>query len=848
MMCPNCGKETPEGRPACLNCGKHLPAELSDRTRVSSALPEDMGTIVPRTGDGLSSAPTSESASAASGSEEETIRATLSGRYEILRKLGSGGMATVYLAREIALNREVAVKVLPRAYLRDEDFVTRFKHEAQVAANLEHQHIVRIHQIGEETDLCYFVMSHIPGGSIGDEIKKRGTIDLDDIIQWGGDACSALAYAHQQGVIHRDLKPDNIMLDKNRRAVVMDFGIARAALGTRLTQTGAVIGTPQYMSPEQAQGKELDGRSDIYSFGMVLYQMATGTLPFQSTDAVSLMYMHVHETPQAPDARNAKVPAWLRDIILKCLAKRPEDRFASAEELGRALTERLKPKISKTALMPGKSARKSRAGLFIGFAAALVILLGAGGYYWFVIRPQSAPAPAATAPAGHQAAPGEAANADDIAFQQAEMVNTEQAYSVYLKSYPSGKHTAAAQSKIETLKSQPSAPAQASGAPQPVTPQQTTAAPTSAPASSSAPAKPVAQTDASREDNLAFQQAEMVNTKQAYGTYLRNYPSGVHAADAKTKMAALDEQDAKTAAARAEEDTRKDDQAFQLAENTRTPDAYKSYLIAHPTGRHAADAKSRIAAAEERAAIDERVKVALNALSMRLVSIPGGSFQMGSDKGADEKPAHTVTLSAFQMTETEITQAQYQGVMGATPAFFKSTGSNPVERVSWFDAISFCNKLSEKAKLDPCYNIATGDCDFTKNGFRLPTEAEWEYACRAETGGDYYTGNNPTDLARAGWYADNSVEKTHTVGQKAPNAWKLFDMHGNVWEWCQDWYGKDYYGSAPKLNPAGPSSGSEKALRGGSWIDNAGSCKASKRRSFNPKKNYSDIGFRVVRR
>ena len=686
-------------------------------------------------------------------------------------------------------------------------------------------------------------MSHIPGGSIGDEIKKRGTIDLDDIIRWGSDACSALAYAHEHKVIHRDLKPDNIMLDSNRRAIVMDFGIARAAIGTRLTQTGAVIGTPQYMSPEQAQGKELDGRSDIYSLGMVLYQMATGTLPFQSSDPISLMYMHVHEIPEAPDARNAKVPVWLRDIILKCLAKRPEDRFATAEELGRALTERLKPKIAKTALMSGP-APKSRAKLFLGIAAALAILLGgAGAYYWFVLRPQTAPVPTATAPAGQQAAPGEVADADDLAFQQAEMVNTEQAYTVYLKSYPSGKHVTAAQSKIETLKTQPAAPASSAAAPQPAAPQQT-ATPTPSPA----PAKPGVPADAAREDNLAFQQAEMVNTKQAFTTYLKNYPSGIHATDAKTKIAALDEQESKSAANRAEEDARKDDQAFQLAENTRTPDAYKSYLIAWPSGKHAADAKARIAASEARAALDEQVKVAMNSLSMRMVSIPGGSFQMGSDKDADEKPAHTVTLSAFQMAETEITQAQYQAVMGSNPAFFKSTGNNPVERVSWFDAISFCNKLSEKAKLDPCYSVSTGACDFSKNGFRLPTEAEWEYACRAETGGDYYTGKNPTDLARAGWYADNSAEKTHTVGQKAPNAWKLFDMHGNVWEWCQDWYGKDFYGSSPKLNPAGPPSGSEKTLRGGSWIDNAGSCKSSKRRSFSPKKNYSDIGFRVVRR
>lgn len=843
MICPSCGKETPDDRPACVNCGKSLRALSSDQTQVSSHISDSSATVVPDAGRGPRVPAPAEAAKAP---EEELVRATLSGRYEIIRRLGSGGMATVYLAREIALNREVAVKVLPRALLRDEDFITRFRQEAQVAANLEHPHIVRIHQIGEETELCYFVMSHIPGGSIGDEIKKRGTIDIDDIVQWGSDACSALAYAHEHGVIHRDLKPDNIMLDKSRRAVVMDFGIARAAIGTRLTQTGAVIGTPQYMSPEQAQGKELDGRSDIYSFGMVLYQMATGTLPFQSTDAVSLMYMHVHQLPEAPDLRNAKVPPWLRDIILKCLAKRPEDRYSSADELGRALAERIKPKIAKTALMPEQAAGRKRPA-FIAGAVFLVLLGIAGTYYWFDIRPRQVSIPSVEAPgAGEPSAAGEVVDADDLAFQQAEMVNTEQAYSVYLKSHPSGKHAGESQSRIDSFRQAAQSPAAVTAQQAPV-PRQTATAPAAfAPHSPSA--KTGRETDAAREDNTAWLQAEMVNSKQSYGTYLRLYPSGSHAADAKAKMAALDEQEARNARALAEEDAKRDDQAFQLAENTRTPDAYKAYLIANPAGRHAAAAKAKITAFEERAAFDERVKVALNALSMRMVNIPGGSFQMGSDKSGDEKPAHTAALSAFQMSETEVTQAQYQAVMGENPSFFKSTGNNPVERVSWFDAISFCNKLSDRAKLPPCYNTATGACDFSKSGFRLPTEAEWEYACRAETGGDYYTGNNPADLARAGWYADNSAEKTHFVGQKAPNVWRLFDMHGNVWEWCQDWYGKDFYANSPKLNPAGPSSGSERVLRGGSWIDNAGSCKSSKRRSFNPKKNYSDIGFRVVRR
>lgn len=174
-------------------------------------------------------------------------------------------------------------------------------------------------------------------------MELQDSLPLDTVIRWSRNICSALSHAHELGIIHRDLKPDNIMIDKNNNAVVMDFGIAHAARGTNLTQTGAVLGTPQYMSPDQACGKELDARSDIYSLGLVLYKMATGNLPFQADDPVSLMYMQVHETPKSPDSHNPAIPRWLNDIIMKCLAKNPDDRFSSARELRFALAAQKSP-------------------------------------------------------------------------------------------------------------------------------------------------------------------------------------------------------------------------------------------------------------------------------------------------------------------------------------------------------------------------------------------------------------------------------------------------------------------------------------------------------------------------
>lgn len=232
-----------------------------------------------------------------------------------------------------------------------------------------------------------------------------------------------------------------------------------------------------------------------------------------------------------------------------------------------------------------------------------------------------------------------------------------------------------------------------------------------------------------------------------------------------------------------------------------------------------------------------------------LASIPGGTFQMGSDSGySDEKPVHTVTVSGFDMSIYEITQEQYQSVMGTNPSSSYGVGDTyPVYYVSWWDAIKFCNALSANKGLDKCYNESTGACDFTKNGYRLPTEAEWEYACRAGTTTAYYTGDSEIDLARAGWYWANwgqANNKAHVVGEKEPNSFGLYDMHGNVWEWCHDWYGS--YSSGSVVNPTGAQTGASRVMRGGSWLDYDYNCRSSSR--YFPGNWFSLIGFRVVRR
>ncbi len=256
----------------------------------------------------------------------------LDNRYEIIRRLGSGGMADVYLARDTQLGRQVAIKVLYKRYARDDEFVARFRREAQSAAALNHPHIVSIYDRGQAEDSYYIAMEYLEGKSLKDIVVEDGPLDPARAISYAEQILQALRFAHDNDVIHRDIKPHNIVINGRDQVKVTDFGIALAGTSPAMTETGSIIGTAQYLSPEQAKGKAVEQSSDLYSLGVVLYEMLTGRVPFEGENPVAIALKHLSDEPVPPQALVPEIPDNLNLVVMRALAKNPRDRYPGAEE------------------------------------------------------------------------------------------------------------------------------------------------------------------------------------------------------------------------------------------------------------------------------------------------------------------------------------------------------------------------------------------------------------------------------------------------------------------------------------------------------------------------------------
>jgi serine/threonine-protein kinase len=328
MFCPECGTWNRALAATCSRCG--------------GPLPEVAGVPLEKPDDEISA-----------------LRRATGSRYRILRRLGGGGMATVFRAEQMPLAREGVVKVLHAHLARDGEMTERFRREAEAAARLVHPFICPVLDFGEQGETVYIVMPYLSGGSLADRVQRERNVPPAVTAAAAAQVAVALEHAHVRGVVHRDVKPDNILFDDEGNAFITDFGIATARFHGRLTASGRAMGTPHYMSPEQAMGKLVDGRSDLYALGVVMYEALVGFPPFDGADAFSVGYKHVHEKPVALLEVDSRLPPALTSIVMRCLEKSPDDRYERGGELADALLGFLSQGADTDALRAAGVARRS---------------------------------------------------------------------------------------------------------------------------------------------------------------------------------------------------------------------------------------------------------------------------------------------------------------------------------------------------------------------------------------------------------------------------------------------------------------------------------------------------------
>ncbi len=288
----------------------------------------------------------------------------LGNRYQLQQTLGTGGMAVVYLARDLMLERPVAIKVLRQDFSKDETFRERFRQEARAAANLSHPNIVMVHDFGLDAGRLYIVMEYVPGTDLKTMMKQRGRFRVDEAVPLISQACAGLGYAHRAGLVHCDVKPHNMVVAPDQHLKVTDFGIARALASIRPDERSEVVwGSPQYFSPEQAAGGAPSPASDVYSLGVILYEMLTGQLPFNASDPSELARMHRDVLPIPPRRLNPDIPPALESIILKVLSKEPAARYRTADQLGRVLVSFTSTSDPYAATAPAPEASPTAANL-----------------------------------------------------------------------------------------------------------------------------------------------------------------------------------------------------------------------------------------------------------------------------------------------------------------------------------------------------------------------------------------------------------------------------------------------------------------------------------------------------
>ncbi|VVS94129.1 bifunctional serine/threonine-protein kinase/formylglycine-generating enzyme family protein [Desulfoluna spongiiphila] len=898
-------------------------------------------------------------------------------RYEVKEKLGQGGFGAVYRVFDRKMKCEKALKVLPEAVASDREAMESIGNEAATMARLNHSNIVRIFEFQDEGPIKYIDMECVEGLSLT-EVKlntPEKKLREEDAVRFAKAIAEGLAYAHAQGVIHKDIKPQNILIAKDGTPKITDFGISETVKSSmsRIANSSS-SGTLVYMSPEQINGRSVGREADIYSFGALLYELLSGHPPFYKG---SIEYQILNNPPESLDG----VSNALNFLVLRCLEKEYADRFRSFDEVKDALDGKDVPRAGQ-AKVPAKVDEPKRKKTVWLAVAVVIVLAVVAGVYGLVGPDNPQPGVQATAepafaettvPVAHPSRPpkdllagmpslkrmdrqieetretltrlessiggmkerldtgavkkGDSLEAmlgliqekkevsealvqlelrkrDEVAHRKEEqrlrkytllkkdvevyqgLIATEEGRDLKETAWRRlvGNHPEDAEGVglYDTEALLNGGRLTVSTKPEGATVRILNIEPAYAPGMKLAPGRYEVEVahegyvEARKTVALARGEAKEVAMalKRMPTLTIKTIP-----ADARVVIKGIPETYSPgmvlppgaydvVASARhhvsrklvirlAAGETKYEKVALvpsgRLTIDTSPAgasvvligikEAYRPGLQLAPgeyrllvkaKGYYSKEALVKVVAGKTTSvAMSLQNKKMTNSLGMEFVYIKPGTFLMGSPLGesgrSNDETQHRVTLSTgYYLQATEVTQGQWKAVMGSNPSRFKNCGDEcPVEKVSWEDAQEFIRKL----------NAREGG-----NRYRLPTEAEWEYGCRGGSDAPYANGMR---LLSPGWYDDNSGSKTHPVAQKDPNAWGLYDMPGNVYEWCQDWYGS--YPTGHVTDPVGPSSGSNRVIRGGSWGDYARNCRSANRRSCSPSYRSHGLGFRVAR-